>query len=351
MAPKPDPYLTAPDAVVLDNLLKDIQQHGSKADLGSTATSPSVDNKYGNVQTAIASTDERDIQRLIALNDKNDPYFQATVFTTWDEKDIPPVINTYVIKPYIKVAQGIMRHPTDVVFLTHLLLLSVTSIPSALYLYHHFTWIHGFLHAVWSIYAAGPFTLLMHNHIHNNGILSKRYSLIDRVFPYVLEPLMGHTWDSYYYHHVKHHHVEGNGPDDLSSTIRYQRDDWFDFACYVGRFWFFIWLELPLYFLRKGKPVLALKAGGTELLNYAFFYYMATRVDFHATLFVLLIPFGVLRIGLMVGNWGQHALVDEIEPDSDFRSSITLIDVAVSSLLVMSLFLQESRASMDRHER
>ena len=35
---------------------------------------------------------------------------------------------------------------------------------------------------------------------------------------------------------------------------------------------------------------------------------------------------------MMVGNWGQHALVDEVEPDSDFRSSITLIDVPVSGV-------------------
>jgi len=38
-------------------------------------------------------------------------------------------------------------------------------------------------------------------------------------------------------------------------------------------------------------------------------------------------PFLLLRLGLMVGNWGQHAFVDEVDPDSDFRSSITLIDV------------------------
>jgi hypothetical protein len=39
----------------------------------------------------------------------------------------------------------------------------------------------------------------------------------------------------------------------------------------------------------------------------------------------------------MVGNWGQHALVDELEPDSDFRSSITLIDVPVSTFLLLLL--------------
>lgn len=43
----------------------------------------------------------------------------------------------------------------------------------------------------------------------------------------------------------------------------------------------------------------------------------------------------------MVGNWGQHAFVDKDEPDSDFRSSITLIDVAVGFVLE-SLILTKS---------
>ena len=37
----------------------------------------------------------------------------------------------------------------------------------------------------------------------------KEYALFDLLVPYILEPLMGHTWDSYFYHHVKHHHAEG----------------------------------------------------------------------------------------------------------------------------------------------
>lgn len=142
------------------------------------------------------------------------------------------------------------------------------------------------------------------------------------------EPLMGHTWDSYYYHHVKHHHVEGNGPDDLSSTIRYQRDEPSHFLMYVGRFIAFIWIELPLYFLRKNKPALALKAGVSEMVSYLFIYLLA-RTSFYPTLFILIIPLFLMRIGLMVGNYGQHALVDDVDPASDFRSSITLIDVPV----------------------
>lgn len=58
-----------------------------------------------------------------------------------------------------------------------------------------------------------------------SGILNSSWAWLDKAFPYVLEPLMGHTWDSYYYHHVKHHHVEGNGmhptnPSHQSSISR-----------------------------------------------------------------------------------------------------------------------------------
>lgn len=141
---------------------------------------------------------------------------------------------------------------------------------------------------------------------------------------------MGHTWNSYFYHHVKHHHIEANGPDDLSSTIRYQRDDLLHFLHYVGRFFFLIWLDLPIYFIRKKKTLLALKMVRSELTNYFMLYMLATQSNFHATLCAFLLPLLLLRLGLMTGNWGQHALVDEVGPDSNFRSSITLIDVAVS---------------------
>ncbi len=61
-----------------------------------------------------------------------------------------------------------------------------------------------------------------------------------------------------------------------------------------------------------------------------------TALNPRAATFAFLIPFVQMRIGLMIGNWGQHALVDELEPDSDFRSSITLVDVPVRHA-IMSL--------------
>ena len=81
--------------------------------------------------------------------------------------------------------------------------------------------------------------------------------------------------------------------------------------------------------IRNGQTGLAIRAAVSEIASYAFLYLM-TRLDVRASTFVFLLPFVLLRFALMVGNWGQHALVDEVDPNSDFRASITMIDVMVS---------------------
>lgn len=326
-----DPFLTAPDTSVLYNLLYDIQ--ASSGTQGSDEKRQISSNHDDNATTG----------RLITLKD------EPVVFCSWDYQDLPSsktVVGAF-LRRYISWAQTVTRYPGDVIFLTHILLYLFTSVPSAIFLYRRFSWIHGILHMVMQGYYSGSFTLMLHNCIHQNGLLSRKYALADRVWPYVLEPLMGHTWDSYYYHHVKHHHVESNGPDDLSSTLRYQRDDLSHFLMYVGRFLLFVWLELPLYFLRKKKPGLAAKTALSEFASYGFIYAMA-RYNFRPTLFALILPFCLLRMGLMVGNFGQHALVDDVDPQSDFRSSITLIDVPVSSPFV-STRSEKSSVLMRRH--
>jgi hypothetical protein len=327
-------YLTEPDVIVLQNLFNDVENKGKPSTEMKDPKITCKTQQYADDKVEYLKTDDGALARLKALNDPNHAQFQPTVVVTWDEKDIPPIINQYIIKPYTKIATRIVRHPADVVFLTHILLYMSVNLPSAIYLFHNFSWLHGIAHAAFTFWCAGSFTLLMHNHIHNNGVLAKPYAVFDFLFPYVLEPLMGHTWDSYYYHHVKHHHVEGNGPNDLSSTLRYQRDDIWHFLHYVGRFLFLIWIDLPLYFVRKRKYKLAFQAAASEYAAYFFLYYMTAHINARAATFTLLIPFALLRVGLMIGNWGQHALVDELEPDSDYRSSITLVDVPVSLLPV-----------------
>ncbi|KAF2433692.1 hypothetical protein EJ08DRAFT_37493 [Tothia fuscella] len=365
-----DPQLTGPDLLVLKNLLGDVEKKSSVpiAELGNWdpgfkvvlannaiangkangsfngvihnkanghaniyANGPANGNVDNGTKGSILTTsvsDRSTIEALEALNNPESEGFEPTVFFFWDLPNLPPALQSLLV-PYIKFAQTIVRNPTDVVMFTHLLLYFTTSVPSAIYLFRHFTWTHGILHWLMQSWYVGTYTLMRHQHIHMGGVLAKTFpiNVFDSIFPYVTDPLLGHTWNSYYYHHVKHHHVEANGPDDLSSTLRYQRDDLLNFLHYVGRFLILIWAELPLYFLSKNQPSKAFRAAFWEWSNLALIVYIAT-LNFRPALFVLVLPFLVIRCGLMVGNWGQHALVDEIEPDSDFRSSITLIDVA-----------------------
>ncbi|EME39470.1 hypothetical protein DOTSEDRAFT_75217 [Dothistroma septosporum NZE10] len=326
MEPKVNLYFTEPDIVVLNNLIQDVKSDVRGKPLGDTTITPEMMEKYSDDEPVVLEHDKLSITRLEAYNDPNSPDFAPTVFTTWDSKDLPVWVNEYLVKPYARMAMRVVRHPTDVVFLTHIILYMTVNLGSAAWLFYRFTYIHGVLHLAYTGWNIGPFTLMMHNHIHNNGVLAKKWKWFDSVFPYVLEPLLGHTWDSYYYHHVKHHHVESNGPGDLSTTIRYQRDDVLHFLHYFARFLLFIWLELPLYFIRKGKTNLAVRAFIGEASSYVFIY-MMTKLNPRASTFVFLLPFAVLRFALMVGNWGQHALVDEVDPSSDFRTSVTMIDV------------------------
>lgn len=288
---------------------------------------------------ATCESDPSTVEKLQALNDPLHNDFEPTVFVSWDMWQIKlhPLLNRYFLQPYFEWARKVIRVDTDVVMVTHLILYFTTSFPSAIFLFLRFSWIHGLLHWLMQSYYVGTYTLMMHQHIHMRGILSRKYTWLDRSFPYITDPLMGHTWNSYYYHHVKHHHVEGNGPDDLSSTIRYQRDDFIHFAQYVGRFFFLVWIDLPRYFFRKGRYIDGLNIATSELANYTAIYLLAVYVNLQATIFVFILPFILLRLGLMVGNWGQHAFVDETEPESDFRSSITLIDVAVSKIFLLRL--------------
>lgn len=348
-----DPQLTRPDRLVLDNLLRHVDRVRDSSAVSAatkdvttqTPEDPRQDQKClrdavierddppaADTIHEVPQDDQKVIDRLNGWNDPQSDHFEPTIFVSWDLPfvKLPAALDRGVVQPYIKWARTVVRIETDVVMLTHLILYFTTSVPSMLYLYYRFSWYHGVLHWLMQSYYVGTYTLMMHQHIHMNGILSKKYAWFDRIFPYLTDPLMGHTWNSYYYHHVKHHHIEANGPDDLSSTIRYQRDDLLHFLHYVGRFFFFVWLDLPLYFIRKKKTSMALKTTGSELMNYSILAVLATQVNFRATLFAFLLPLLLLRLGLMAGNWGQHALVDEVEPDSDFRSSITLIDVAVS---------------------
>lgn len=368
-----DANLTPADRLVLEGLIRDVR---AGRDYEDDEPASSQVNGDGTAKQAghDATADAAVLATLDGLNDAADSRFEPTVFTSVDWRDVLQSAaaarkavaaggthgshgshgsHGFHVRAWLRAwAQGavlerlvvlaqrhVVRHKTDVVFATHLLCHLGLVVPSAaVLLFWHFSWLHGLLHTALVLGTCiGSYTIMMHQHIHQGGVLRRDRvwtAALDRLFPYLLDPLMGHTWNSYFYHHVKHHHVEGNGPDDLSSTLRFRRDSLADFACYLGRFLVLAWFDLPRYFCRTHRYRNAVRAGCWELSSYGFLvgaYLLGARSVVltapGAVVCVLLLPFAVMRMGLMLGNWGQHAFVDPDAPDSDFRSSITVIDV------------------------
>jgi fatty acid desaturase len=150
---------------------------------------------------------------------------------------------------------------------------------------------------------------MLHNVCHR-PIYKKEVNFLNYLVPYGLNLVFGQTWNTYYYHHVKHHHVEDNGSLDLSSTAGYQRDSFPAFLHYFLRFFLFINVELTTYFVKKGLYDYALKTFFGELASLALFALATYFGDFRAGIVVFWVPWVLMRFFMMAANWGQHAFIN-----------------------------------------
>ena len=182
-----DPQLTIADRHVLDCLLsREQQQQGSRTEPSKEATplrfrpdgqdsgyesqtSSSDSETPPNVPSKGGSRSSGDLREATVrhLQDMNDPAhqrFETNVFSSWDTCDLEARLPTWcqnmVLKPYIRWARTIVRHPSDVIMVTHLLIYSTTTIPSALLLFVRFRWWHGVIHLIMQLYFTGTYTLM-----------------------------------------------------------------------------------------------------------------------------------------------------------------------------------------------
>ncbi len=170
----------------------------------------------------------------------------------------------------------------------------------------------------------GPFILMLHNTSHRK-LFRQEYDTLNKVIPWVLGPFYGETPETYFGHHVMMHHAENNLINDLSCTMNYQRDSFFDFIKYFFLFLLFGIFDLSYYFKRKERWKFFRKV----LLGEIGFFIMCAvlwQFNWQATLMVFIVPFIIARFGMMAGNWGQHAFIDAATPDNNYRNSITCIN-------------------------
>lgn len=150
-------------------------------------------------------TRDPDILEALSHSQKGTPapYFRA--FSWFANEDVPLVLQP-LLKGYIKVSNGLIRDPRDVIFVSHILwyiLFShgasglLTVVPSALALLYSFSIWRFALHVVLVAAQASPFVLMLHCVAHR-PLFKKSLAPMDGLVHYVLAPFFGHTWNSFY---------------------------------------------------------------------------------------------------------------------------------------------------------
>jgi len=138
---------------------------------------------------------------------------------------------------------------------------------------------------------------------------------------FVLCPFFGIPSGVYRLHHVVMHHLEDNMfPEDLSSTMPYQRDKFTHFLHYWAKFFFAVHFELPYYAFRKQRYEMF----ATAIVCHCFWTgstYFLHQINSTATFYTAMLPFVLTSFALMFGNWSQHIFVDPLKqgtPKSDY---------------------------------
>ena len=163
------------------------------------------------------------------------------------------------------------------------------------------------------IYFKGRFGLMLHC-ISHRKLFKKDYNWLYNWIVWGVCPFFGHTPETYFVHHMAMHHVENNLRDDASSTLPYRRDSIWGFISYTSRFLFLGFRDTFMYFFSRKRKKWYMRLSYGELSFYLFCTAMCF-VNFHVTLWVFIIPFVFARIVMMLGNWVQHAFVDEKVPE------------------------------------
>jgi fatty acid desaturase len=228
---------------------------------------------------------------------------------------------------FARLCNGLILDPRDRPFIALSLQASIVIVPFAAFLFWPgaFNWWLGGVYLMLNFgFFVDRYVLMLHNTCHR-PLFRRRYKFLNFYIPNFLGPFFGETPNTYLCHHLGMHHPENNLPGDLSSTMRFDRDNVLHFCVYFARFFFSSLVELSLYLWRKKRKKLLRRAVLGELTWY-FLVAGLAWLNWQATLTVLVIPYVFVRFLMMAGNWGQHAFIDKSQPENCYVNSITCIN-------------------------
>lgn len=237
---------------------------------------------------------------------------------TWTPPEKPGLLQ--------KLFGRFIRDERDLPFIRLSLILTLIFVSAAVVLFipGNFRWWMAPIYWALYLWFLGPFILMLHNTCHRK-LFKREYKALNHYIPWALGIFFGQPPESYFVHHIGMHHADGNLPDDLSSTMPYQRDSFVDWMKYAGRFVLMGLPDLYLYMKRRGRHRLATRLLRGEL-GFLAITALALLWNWRAAVVVFVIPLLTTRALLMMGNWTQHAFVDPDDPTNDYRTVVTFIN-------------------------
>lgn len=210
---------------------------------------------------------------------------------------------------FARLCDELILDPRDRPFIALSLQVSIIIVPFAAFLFWPgaFNW---WLAGVYLIINFGFFVdrcVLMRHNTSHRPLFRHRYRFLNFYIPNFLGSFFGETPNTYLCHHLGMHHPENNLAGDLSSTMRFDRDNALHFLVYFARFFFGSLFELSLYLWRKKRRKLLRRAVLGELTWYLLVVELGW-FNWQATLTVFVVPYILVRFFMMTGNWGATRL-------------------------------------------
>ena len=265
-----------------------------------------------------------------------DPLTPAQSYGVWEKFEpafdfipsvVPEQVERIVVAP---LAKAVLQDPKrDSIVVRRMLLWSVTNVPLAAFILFYmecttFNYIFFTALNILLWFASMDAYVLGLHLICHRGVFKGIFSdLLYHYYSTILGPLFGETPETYYVHHIGMHHTYNNHFKDLSSTMKFQRDSFRDWLRYLGEF---LVVHAPLYKLFKDtNPKLTTRFFAGEIGWASFVLYCFVSRPY-PTFVVLIFPVLTMRVGMMAGNWGQHAFINPDEPTTNFGHSVNIID-------------------------
>lgn len=168
---------------------------------------------------------------------------------------------------------------------------------------------------------------LIHKEGHEpKGFFKKRFSFLNKFFGYFLVFFYGHVPEGYPMGHMRIHHKHDNAPDDVTSTVFYDRTQALRFMIYLFEFMLF-WTGISIAYDHYKRN--HLKEFRKMLIGmFCYYGFIATVMyfNFWFGFAYLLLPHLSAIIFLAVINYVWHAWTDPNEPKNIYKNSITVLN-------------------------